>query len=85
VASEQFGILMRAYLQAMTPRQRRRTQSTHLARTILDGVYDCRANRSAIFNRGMIPNIPENPHGRRQRFDAAIFEDRLRTIELVFA
>ena len=24
----------------------------------LDGVYDCRANRKAIFNRGMTPNIP---------------------------
>jgi hypothetical protein len=31
----------------------------------LDGVYDCRANRKAIFNRGMIPNIPENPRGRK--------------------
>ncbi len=30
----------------------------------LDGVYDSRANRKAIFNRGMIPNIPENPRGR---------------------
>jgi hypothetical protein len=24
----------------------------------LDGAYDCRANRKAIFNRGMTPNIP---------------------------
>jgi hypothetical protein len=23
----------------------------------LDGVYDCRANRKSIFNRGMKPNI----------------------------
>ena len=30
----------------------------------LDGVYDSRANRKAIFNRGMIPNINENPRGR---------------------
>jgi hypothetical protein len=30
----------------------------------LDAVYDSRANRKAIFNRGMIPNIPENPRGR---------------------
>jgi transposase len=58
----------------------------------LDGVYDCRANRKAIFNRGMIPNIPENPRGRKntkrgrkQRFDPAIFEERFRTIERVFA
>jgi len=26
----------------------------------LDGVYDCRKNRKAIFNRGMIPNINAN-------------------------
>jgi len=54
----------------------------------LDGVYDCRASRKAIFNRSMIPNIPENPRGRktprrgrRQCFDPAIFEERFRTIE----
>jgi len=23
----------------------------------LDGVYDCRPNRKAIFNQGMIPNV----------------------------
>jgi transposase len=58
----------------------------------LDGVYDCRANRKAIFNRGMVPNIPVNPRGRKtpkrgrkQRFDPAIFEERFRTIERVFA
>ena len=58
----------------------------------LDGVYDCRANRKAIFNRGMVPNIPENPRGRKtpkrgrkRRFDRAIFEERFRTIERVFA
>ncbi|SAL04276.1 Transposase DDE domain protein [Caballeronia arationis] len=74
----------------------------HMARAIgmdlqgstvsLDGVYDCRANRKAIFNRDMIPNIPENPRGRKTpkrgrklRFDPAIFEERFRTIERVFA
>jgi len=31
----------------------------------LDGVYDSRANRKAIFNRGMVPNIPENLRGRK--------------------
>ena len=31
----------------------------------LDGVYDCRRNRKAIFNRGMVPNINANPRGRR--------------------
>jgi hypothetical protein len=32
----------------------------------LDGVYDCRANRKMIFNRGMVPNINPNPRGRKQ-------------------
>ena len=74
----------------------------HMARAIgmdlqgstvsLDGVYDCRANRKAIFNRDMIPNIPENPRGRKApkrgrklHFDRAIFEERFRTIERVLA
>jgi transposase len=58
----------------------------------LDGVYDCRENRKAIFNRGMRPNIPENlrnrkqnKRGRKRHFDAAIFEERFSTIERVFA
>lgn len=58
----------------------------------LDGAYDSKANRKAIFNRGMVPNINENPRGRkttkrgRKRvFDAAIFKERFRTIERVFA
>ncbi len=58
----------------------------------LDGVYDCRVNRKAIFNRGMVPNIPENSRarktskcGRKRRFNPAIFEERFRTIERVFA
>jgi transposase len=58
----------------------------------LDGVYDCRLNRKAIFNRGMIPNINPNPRGRTQPkrgrkslFDPAIFEERFQTIERVFA
>lgn len=58
----------------------------------LDGGYDSRANRKAIFNRGMIPNIPENPRGRKTPkrgrkpvFDPAIFRERFRTIERVFA
>jgi len=29
-----------------------------------DGVYDSRANRKAIFNRGMVPNI-RNPRARK--------------------
>ncbi|MBV9386815.1 MAG: transposase [Chroococcidiopsidaceae cyanobacterium CP_BM_ER_R8_30] len=58
----------------------------------LDGVYDSRANRKAIFNRGMIPNIPENPRarkapkrGRKPIFAPAIFQERFFTIERVFA
>lgn len=58
----------------------------------LDGVYDSRANRKAIFNRGMVPNIPENRRGRKTQkrgrkaiFDPAIFQERFCTIERVFA
>lgn len=58
----------------------------------LDGIYDCRSNRKCIFNRDMIPNINENPRGRKttkrgrkQIFDRTIFEERFRTIERVFA
>jgi transposase len=58
----------------------------------LDGVYDCRANRKAIFNAGMIPNINENKRGRKTPkrgrkpfFDPDILEERFRTIERVFA
>ncbi len=58
----------------------------------LDGVYDCRVNRKAIFNCGMTPNINLNPRSRKQSkrgrkplFDSAIFEERFNTIERVFA
>ena len=58
----------------------------------LDGVYDSRANRKAIFNRGMVPNIPENQRGRetpkrgrKPMFDLAILRERFYTIERVFA
>jgi transposase len=57
----------------------------------LDGVYDCRRNRKAIFNRGMVPNINANPRGRkfakrgrRPLFNAEIFKERFDTIERVF-
>ena len=57
----------------------------------LDGVYDCRTNRKAIFNRGMIPNINPNPRGRKTSkrgrkplFNSAIFKERFHTIERVF-
>lgn len=77
-------------------------QVTHIAQTVgldlndtivsLDGVHDSRANRKAIFNRGMVPNIPANPRGRKTPkrgrktiFDAAIVQERFRTIERIFA
>jgi len=57
----------------------------------LDGVYDCRDNRKAIFNRGMTPNINPNPrrrkipkHGRKPLFEPWLFEERFSTIERVF-
>jgi transposase len=57
-----------------------------------DGVYDSKANRKAIFNRGLVPNIPENRRGRKKTkrgrkrlFDADIFQERFCTIERVFA
>ena len=66
--------------------------SLHGSVVSLDGVYDCRVNRKAIFNRGMTPNINPNTRGRKTTkrgrkplFDAAIFEERFRTIERVFA
>ena len=58
----------------------------------LDGVYDSRANRKAIFNRDMVPNINENPRNRKttkrgpkRMFNAAILKERFRTIERIFA
>jgi hypothetical protein len=57
----------------------------------LDGVYACRQNRKAIFNRDMVPNINPNSRGRtrpkrgrKSRFDPVIFEERFRTIERLF-
>ncbi len=32
----------------------------------LDGAFDSRKNRKAIFNRGMVPNIPENKRNRKK-------------------
>ena len=58
----------------------------------LDGVYDSKFNRKAIFNRDMVPNINENPRNRKtvkpgpkRMFSEAIYEERFRTIERVFA
>jgi len=58
----------------------------------LDGVYDSRKNRKAIFNAGMIPNIPENnrnrkkaKRGKKRVFNSEIFQERFFTIERLFA
>jgi len=58
----------------------------------LDSAYDSPANRKAIFNRGMVPNIPENPRGRKTPkrgpkpiFEPALYQERFYTIERVFA
>jgi len=57
----------------------------------LDGGFDSRRNRKAIFNAGLIPNINENPRnrktpkrGRKRLFNAAIHSLRL-CLERTFA
>ncbi len=57
----------------------------------LDGAFDSKDNRKRIFNRGMIPNIPENKRnrkkikrGRKRLFDEAVYQLRL-TVERTFA
>ena len=57
----------------------------------LDGAFDSGKNRNLIFNRGMVPNIPENKRnrkktkrGRKRLFDAAVHQLRL-TVERTFA
>ena len=57
----------------------------------LDGGCDSRANRKAIFNAGMIPNIKETPRNRKRPrrgckrlFNAAIYALRMR-VERTFA
>jgi transposase len=57
----------------------------------LDGGFDSKANRKAIFNAGMIPNSPENPRnrkrpkrGRKRWFNAAMHALRER-VERTFA
>lgn len=58
----------------------------------LDSAYDSGKNSKKIFNAGMIPNIKENSRnrkktkrGRKRFYDEAIFEERFRTVERVFA
>jgi len=86
------SILLKAALPQVT--RIAKNVGLNLKQTIvsLDGVYDSRANRKAIFNRGMVPNIPENRRGRKTPklgrkpiFDPAIFRERFYTIERVFA
>jgi hypothetical protein len=57
----------------------------------LDGGFDSRRNRKAIFNAGLIPNVKENPRnrktpkrGRKRLFNAAIHSLRL-CVERTFA
>ena len=57
----------------------------------LDGGFDSRHNRKAIFNAGLIPNIKENPRnrktpkrGRKRLFNQAIHALRDR-VERTFA
>ena len=57
----------------------------------LDGIFDSKKNRKDIFNRGMVPNIPENKRnrkktklGRKRLFNQAIHDLRL-AVERMFA
>ena len=57
----------------------------------LDGGFDSRRNRKAIFNAGLVPNVKENPRnrktpkrGRKRLFNAAIHSLRL-CVERTFA
>jgi len=58
----------------------------------LDGAYDSRKNRKAIYNSGMKPNIPENKRnrkkpkrGRKRDYSEEIFQERFQTVERLFA
>jgi len=48
----------------------------------LDGGFDSKHNRQAIFNAGMIPNIPENPRNRQttKRGRKRLFNDALHAL-----
>ncbi len=57
----------------------------------LDGIFDSKKNGKCIFNRGMVPNIPENKRNRKktkrglkQLFDKTIHGLRL-AVERTFA
>ena len=78
-------------LKAALPQVTRSTKQVDLdlnqTMVSLDGVYDSRSNRKAIFNRGMVPNISENrrgrktpKRGRKPMFNPAIFQERFYTV-----
>jgi len=51
----------------------------------LDGAYDCRRNRKAIFNRGMTPNINERVFGWEDKFRRLLLRfDRLSNLHYAF-
>jgi hypothetical protein len=57
----------------------------------LDAGFDSKANRKAVFNAGLKPNIKENPRnrqkpkrGRKRFFDAGLYHRRF-TVERTFA
>jgi transposase len=86
------SLLLREALPEVTRIARMVGMDLHGTIVSLDGVYDCRLNRKAIFNRGMIPNINPNSRarkrpkrGRKPFFEPAIFDERFHTIERVFA
>jgi transposase len=86
------SLLLREALPEVTRIARMVGMDLHGTIVSLDGVYDCRLNRKAIFNRGMIPNINPNSRGRKRPkrgrkpfFEPAIFDERFHTIERVFA
>ena len=86
------SLLLREALPEVTRIARMVGMDLHGTIISLDGVYDCRLNRKAIFNRGMIPNINPNSRGRKRPkrgrkpfFEPAIFDERFHTIERVFA
>ena len=71
---------------------KRMGKSLHEKVMSLDSAYDSKSNRKIIFNAGMLPNIKENKRnrkeakrGRKRIYDEAIFDERFRTIERVFA
>jgi transposase len=86
------SLLLREALPEVTRIARMVGMDLHGTIVSLDGVYDCRLNRKAIFNRGMIPNINPNSRGRKRPkrgrkpfFEPAIFDERFHTMERVFA